>query len=86
MKNIQMVDLKGQYAAIKDVVNSSIQEVIDNASFINGPKVKAFQANLEAYLGVKHVIPSINPPREWVINLNKPGFFEMAKILSNSIN
>ncbi|MDC0118064.1 DegT/DnrJ/EryC1/StrS family aminotransferase [bacterium] len=60
MKNIQMVDLKGQYAAIKDLVNSSIQEVIDNASFINGPKVKAFQANLEAYLGVKHVIPCAN--------------------------
>ena len=60
MKNIQIVDLKGQYAAIKDLVNSSIQEVIDNASFINGPKVKAFQANLEAYLGVKHVIPCAN--------------------------
>ena len=60
MKNIQMVDLKGQYAAIKDLVNSSIQEVIHNASFINGPKVKAFQANLEAYLGVKHVIPCAN--------------------------
>ena len=47
MKNIQMVDLQGQYAAIKDLVNTSIQEVIDNASFINGPKVKEFQANLE---------------------------------------
>ena len=55
-----MVDLKGQYASIKEVVNSSIQEVIDNASFINGPKVKEFQANLEAYLGVKHVIPCAN--------------------------
>ena len=55
-----MVDLKGQYASIKEVVNSSIQEVIDTASFINGPKVKEFQANLEAYLGVKHVIPCAN--------------------------
>ena len=55
-----MVDLKGQYASIKEVVNSSIQEVIDNASFINGPKVKEFQTNLEAYLGVKHVIPCAN--------------------------
>ena len=42
-----MVDLKGQYAPIKELVNSSIQEVIDTASFINGPKVKEFQANLE---------------------------------------
>ena len=60
MNKIQMVDLKGQYASIKEVVNSSIQEVIDNASFINGPKVKEFQANLEAYLGIKHVIPCAN--------------------------
>ena len=55
-----MVDLKGQYASIKEVVNSSIQEVIDNASFINGPKVKEFQVNLERYLGVKNVIPCAN--------------------------
>ena len=46
MKKIQMVDLKGQYAPIKEVINVSIQEVIDTATFINGPKVKEFQANL----------------------------------------
>ena len=28
-----MVDLKGQYASIKEVVNSSIQEVIDTWNF-----------------------------------------------------
>ena len=55
-----MVDLKGQYATIKDQVNTSIQEVINTTSFINGPKVKEFQKNLEDYLGVKHVIPCAN--------------------------
>ncbi|MDO5978329.1 DegT/DnrJ/EryC1/StrS family aminotransferase [Flavivirga spongiicola] len=60
MKKIQMVDLKGQYDDIKDVVNPSIQEVIENTSFINGPKVHEFQKNLEQYLGVKHVIPCAN--------------------------
>ncbi|MFT4674257.1 MAG: UDP-2-acetamido-2-deoxy-ribo-hexuluronate aminotransferase [Saprospiraceae bacterium] len=60
MRKIQMVDLKGQYAAIKDKVNSSIQEVIDTTAFINGPEVKEFQKELEAYLGVKHVIPCAN--------------------------
>ncbi|MDX1278389.1 DegT/DnrJ/EryC1/StrS aminotransferase family protein [Oceanihabitans sediminis] len=60
MKKIQMVDLKGQYAAIKEIVNPSIQEIIDNASFINGPMVHEFQKNLEEYLGVKHVIPCAN--------------------------
>lgn len=60
MKKIQMVDLKGQYDAIKDVVNNSIQEVLETTTFINGPKVHEFQKNLEQYLGVKHVIPCAN--------------------------
>ncbi|OYX23161.1 MAG: transcriptional regulator [Flavobacteriales bacterium 32-35-8] len=60
MKKIQMVDLKGQYAQIKDVVNVSIQEVIETTTFINGPKVHEFQKNLEQYLDVKHVIPCAN--------------------------
>ncbi len=60
MKKIQMVDLKGQYKGIKDAVNPAIQEIIENTSFINGPKVHEFQKNLENYLGVKHVIPCAN--------------------------
>ena len=60
MKKIQMVDLKGQYSDIKDIVNPAIQEVIENTTFINGPKVHEFQKNLETYLGVKHVIPCAN--------------------------
>jgi len=60
MRKIQMVDLKGQYNDIKDVVNASIEHVIENTSFINGPKVHEFQKNLENYLGVKHVIPCAN--------------------------
>jgi len=60
MKQIPMVDLKGQYAKIKDQVDSSILEVIENTAFINGPQVKSFQKNLEEYLGVKHVIPCAN--------------------------
>lgn len=55
-----MVDLKGQYTAIKNVVDASIQEIIDNTTFVNGPKVHEFQKNLENYLGVKHVIPCAN--------------------------
>ncbi|MDR2223242.1 MAG: DegT/DnrJ/EryC1/StrS family aminotransferase [Flavobacteriaceae bacterium] len=60
MKKIQMVDLKSQYEGIKEQVNRSIQEVLENTAFVNGPEVHTFQANLEKYLGVKHVIPCAN--------------------------
>lgn len=60
MKKIQMVDLKGQYNKIKNVVDPSIMEVLESNAYINGPKVHQFQKNLEDYLGVKHVIPCAN--------------------------
>lgn len=60
MKKIQMVDLQSQYQKIKPEIDEAIDEVIASAAFINGPEVKSFQTDLEAYLGVKHVIPCAN--------------------------
>ena len=57
MKKIQMVDLQTQYQHIKEDIDRGIQSVIDSASFIKGPAVASFQANLEKYTGAKHVIP-----------------------------
>ena len=52
-----MVDLQTQYQHIKSEIDRGIQAVIDSASFIKGPAVSSFQANLEHYTGAKHVIP-----------------------------
>lgn len=60
MKKIHMVDLAGQYNKIKPEVDRAIAGVLDTTSFINGPEVKAFQQELEAYTQVKHVIPCAN--------------------------
>jgi len=60
MRKIQMVDLQTQYQFIKPQVDAGMQEVLSSAQFINGPAVRNFQADLEAYLGVKHVIPCAN--------------------------
>lgn len=55
-----MVDLQGQYQQIKETVDSSIQEVLNTSTYINGPLVQEFQKDLEKYLDVKHVIPCAN--------------------------
>lgn len=60
MKKIQMVDLLSQYEKIQGEVDQAIQNVVRSSAYINGPEVKSFQAELEAYLGVKHVIPCAN--------------------------
>ncbi len=60
MKKIQMVDLISQYHKLKTNIDTAIQNVIENAQFINGSDVGLFQQELETYLGVKHVIPCAN--------------------------
>ncbi|MDQ3108358.1 MAG: DegT/DnrJ/EryC1/StrS family aminotransferase [Bacteroidota bacterium] len=59
-KKIHMVDLLGQYEKIQPEIDKAVLDVIHSTAFINGPEVKAFQAELEQFLGVKHVIPCAN--------------------------
>ncbi|OYV16332.1 MAG: degT, partial [Methylococcaceae bacterium NSP1-1] len=53
---IPMVNLKAQYAEIKDEVERGLAETIENCSFILGPNVQAFEKETAEYLGVKHAI------------------------------
>ena len=51
-----MVNLKAQYAEIKDEVERGLAETIENCSFILGANVQAFEREAAEYLGVKHAI------------------------------
>ena len=55
-----MVDLVGQYEKIQAEVDNAVLSTIRSCMFINGPEVKSFQSELEAYLNIKHVIPCAN--------------------------
>ncbi len=45
-----MVDLRGQYLAIKEEIDQAIQSVLDETHFIKGPPVKALEEELAQYL------------------------------------
>jgi len=53
---IPMVNLKAQYAEIKDEIEQGIANTIANCSFILGPNVQAFEQEAADYLGVNHAI------------------------------
>jgi dTDP-4-amino-4,6-dideoxygalactose transaminase len=55
-----MVDLKTQYQKLQPQLDAAVLEVLGSTAFINGPEVKKFQAELEEYLQVNHVIPCAN--------------------------
>ena len=55
-----MVDLLTQYEHIRPEIDEAITRVVRSSAYINGPEVKDFATELEAYLGAKHVIPCAN--------------------------
>jgi len=55
-----MVDLKTQYERFRSEIDEAIFSVINSTAFIKGPGVKLFEQELQAYLGVKHVISCAN--------------------------
>ncbi len=59
-RQIHMVDVGTQYRNMKSEIDQAIIDVVESGQFINGPKVKEFQVDLEKFLDVKHVIPCAN--------------------------
>lgn len=56
MKPIQMVDLQGQYANIREEVDEAVRRVLAEAHYINGPEVSDFASALAARTGAAHAV------------------------------
>jgi len=53
---VPLLDLKPQYARLRDQIKAAIDEVCESCRFILGPKVEQFEKQVAEYLGVKHAI------------------------------
>lgn len=57
---IPFVDLKAQYLTIKDEIDQSIQNSIDEVSFVAGPNATRFEEEFAHFIGVDHCIACAN--------------------------
>jgi len=48
-KNVPLLDLKAQYATIRDEIREALDRVIESQHFINGPEVEALENEVAAY-------------------------------------
>ncbi len=53
---IPFVDLKAQYAQIRDEVHVALDEVMANTAFVLGPSVQGFEKKFGEYVNAKHAI------------------------------
>lgn len=57
---ISFVDLKAQYRSMKEEIDQAIQSVINDAAFVRGKYVRAFEEQYVVAYGVKHCISCAN--------------------------
>lgn len=57
---MEFIDLKTQYQKNKAAIDQRIHAVLDHGQFIMGPEVKALEAELSEYVGVKHCLGVAN--------------------------
>lgn len=74
---IEFIDLKAQYATLKESINVRIQRVLDHGQYIMGPEVRELEAKLEEFTGAKHCITVSSGTEALLISLMalglKPG-------------
>jgi len=74
---IEFIDLKAQYAALRDEIAVRMQKVLDHGQYIMGPEVKELEAALAAHTGAKHCITVASGTEALLISLMaldlKPG-------------
>lgn len=57
---IPLVDLKTNYLSIKNEIDTAIQHVLNDTSFINGPFLTKFECNFAKFCKTKHAIGCAN--------------------------
>jgi len=54
--NVPMLDLKAQYATIRQEIKQVVDEVLESQYFILGPKVNKLEEEIASYSGTKHAV------------------------------
>ncbi|MCC7110402.1 MAG: DegT/DnrJ/EryC1/StrS family aminotransferase [Deltaproteobacteria bacterium] len=53
---MDFIDLKSQYAALREPIHTRIQRVLDHGQYILGPEVKELEEQLATFTGARHCI------------------------------
>lgn len=73
MKKIPLLDLQQQFSGIREEVLSAVERVLESGTYILGPEVKAFEAEVAEYVGVKYAVGVANGTDALLLALDAMG-------------
>lgn len=79
--NIPMLDLVGQYKAIKKEIDQAITDVLESGAYIMGPQVRQFEEHIEEFLQVEHAIGVASGSDALVLSLHALGIGPGDKVI-----
>jgi UDP-2-acetamido-2-deoxy-ribo-hexuluronate aminotransferase len=68
-RKIEFIDLKSQYAALREDIGARMQRVLDHGQYIMGPEVAELEAALAADTGARHCITVASGTEALLISL-----------------
>ncbi|MDB5933613.1 MAG: aminotransferase DegT [Massilia sp.] len=66
---MEFIDLKAQYRASRELINSRIQAVLDHGQYIMGPEVAELEGRLAEFTGARHCITVASGTEALIISL-----------------
>lgn len=79
---ISLIDLKRQYATIKEESDKAVVDVLSSAQYIMGDNVKQFEKEFNEYLGLKHSVSVGNGTDALIIALKALGIGEGDEVIT----
>lgn len=73
MKQIPLIDLKAQFATIREEIIESVTNVLESGTYIMGPEVKQLEQEIADFVGVKHAIGVANGTDALLLALDAAG-------------
>jgi UDP-2-acetamido-2-deoxy-ribo-hexuluronate aminotransferase len=84
VSELEFIDLKAQYAALKDRIAERMQRVLDHGQYIMGPEVRELEMALEQRTGAKHCITVASGTEALLISLMALGLQPGDEVITTS--
>lgn len=83
IEKIEFIDLKSQYASLRETINARMQAVLDHGQYIMGPEVAELESKLAAYAGVSNCITVASGTEALLISLMALGVGQGDEVITS---
>ena len=83
LKPVPLLDLRAQFAPLRDEIDSAIREIVEAQAFVLGPTVEKLEQEVARYVGAKHAVGCASGTDALILSLAAAGVGEGDEVLTS---